>query len=214
ERLDLAADALALTPLGRMTVGDLQRWAVDFSASRVGPEGRAADCSAPCPPPELRAPPLPAQNSPPPDLPPLQGKRIAVACDAAWLPGGYPELHAAEIAANTGLRDDLAAHIAAGKPVWAECGGMMALFDTLAMADGQRHALWGLLAGEVTMQKRLAALGPQQLRLASGTLRGHTFHYSTTATALPAVARTSRPHTEPAHDAGEARWQQGAMRAS
>jgi cobyrinic acid a,c-diamide synthase len=136
------------------------------------------------------------------------------ACDAVWIPGGYPELHAATLAGNTGLRDSLAAHVAAGKSVWAECGGMMALFDTLTLVDGERVPLWGLLPGEVTMHKRLAALGPQQLALASGTLRGHTFHYSTTASPLQPVARTARPDTDPLPDAGEALWQQGAVRAS
>jgi cobyrinic acid a,c-diamide synthase len=250
ERLDAAADALAATPLGQMTLDDLQRWSVDFTASSVGLEGQAPDCSAPCPPPALRAPPLPAQNSLPPVLPRLQGKTIAVArdaafcfiyeanldclrelgaelvffsplqdaalppCDALWIPGGYPELHAGAIATNRSLRDSLAGHIAAGKPVWAECGGMMALFDTLVTADGQRYAQWGLMPGEVTMHKRLAGLGPQQLALASGTLRGHTFHYSTTETTLQAVARTARPDTAPAPDAGEAVWQEGTVRAS
>jgi len=91
---------------------------------------------------------------------------------------------------------------------------MMALFETLVLADGQRHAQWGLLPGEVTMHKRLAGLGPQQLTLASGTLRGHTFHYSTTHTPLQAVVRTARPNETPQPDAGEALWQQGALRAS
>ncbi len=135
-------------------------------------------------------------------------------CDAVWIPGGYPELHADTTAANMALRDSLAQHIAAGKPVWAECGGMMALFDTLVTVDGQRHTQWGLLPGEVTMHKRLAGLGPQQLTLASGTLRGHTFHYSTTSTPLQAVTRTGRPDTAPQPDAGEALWQLGALRAS
>jgi cobyrinic acid a,c-diamide synthase len=136
------------------------------------------------------------------------------ACDALWLPGGYPELHAQKIASNTGLRDSLAAHIAAGKPVWAECGGMMALFETLLSPEGEAQHLWGLLPGRVSMHKRLAALGPQQLSLASGTLRGHTFHYSTTETPLHALARTARPDTDPLPDAGEALWQQGSVRAS
>ncbi|WP_180127902.1 cobyrinate a,c-diamide synthase [Rhodoferax sp. BLA1] len=135
-------------------------------------------------------------------------------CDALWIPGGYPELHAQTIAANTALRDSLAAHIAAGKPVWAECGGMMALFDTLITSDGQQYAQWGLLPGTVTMHKRLAALGPQQLKLPSGTLRGHTFHYSTTETSLQPLARTARPDTDPLSDAGEALWQLGSVRAS
>lgn len=222
QRLDAAADALAATPLGQMTLQDLQRWAVDFEA----PASTAVA------------------------VPALQGKTIAVArdaafcfiyaanldtlralgaelvffspladaalpaCDAVWIPGGYPELHAQALAANTGLRHSLAAHVAAGKPVWAECGGMMALFETLEQTDGQRVPLWGLLPGVVTMHKRLAALGPQQLKLASGTLRGHTFHYSTTATALQPVARTAGPDTDPQPDAGEALWQRGAVRAS
>jgi cobyrinic acid a,c-diamide synthase len=91
---------------------------------------------------------------------------------------------------------------------------MMVLFDTLVTVDGQRHTQWGLLPGEVTMHRRLAALGPQQLALKRGSLRGHTFHYSTTATPLVPVARTSRPNTMPAPNSGEALWQQGAVRAS
>jgi cobyrinic acid a,c-diamide synthase len=80
--------------------------------------------------------------------------------------------------------------------------------------DGQRHAQWGLLPGEVSMHQRLAALGPQQLILKSGTLRGHTFHYSTTATTMIATTRTARPETPVTPDAGEALWQQGSVRAS
>jgi cobyrinic acid a,c-diamide synthase len=262
ERLDAAADALAATPLGQMTPEELQRWKVDFDApgvaAPIAPDGAVSSApggwvsgrSASCPPPALRAPPLPTQNAQTPSLLPLFGKTIAVArdaafcfiyaanldtlrdlgaelvffsplvdaalpaCDALWIPGGYPELHAQTITNNTALRDSLAAHIAAGKPVWAECGGMMALFDTLVTLDGVRHAQWGLLPGEVTMHKRLAGLGPQQLALRSGTLRGHTFHYSTTSTILPFAARTSRPDTQPSADAGEALWQQGSVRAS
>jgi len=254
ERLDAAADALATTPLGQMTLEDLQRWAVDFVAPEIplpmAPGGWAAERSAACPPTALRSPPLPPQNALTPSHLPLFGTTVAVArdaafcfiyaanldtlrvlgaelvffspladaalpvCDALWIPGGYPELHAETIAANKAFKNSLTAHVAAGKPVWAECGGMMALFDTLVTLDGQRHAQWGVLPGEVTMQKLLAGLGPQQLALESGTLRGHTFHYSTTATPLQPAVRTSRPHTEPSDDAGEAVWQVGGVRAS
>ncbi len=136
------------------------------------------------------------------------------ACDAVWLPGGYPELHAARLAANTAMRDSVAVHIAAGKPLWAECGGMMVLFDTLLTTDGETHAQWGVLPGTVTMQKRLAGLGPQQLQLPSGVLRGHTFHYSTTVTPLQPSTRTVRPGCALAPEAGEAVWRLGSVRAS
>ncbi len=252
ERLDAAADALAQTPLGRMTLGDLQRWSVVFTPAELAgaQEGvRAKGFAQVKEEPAKRAGDT-EQNALPSRPVTLQGQRIAVArdaafcfiyaanldtlralgaelvffsplrdaelpaCDALWIPGGYPELHAQTIADNISLRRSLAAHIAAGKPVWAECGGMMALFDTLVTADGARHAQWGLLPGEVTMQKRLAGLGPQQLMLPSGTLRGHTFHYSTTSTPLQAATRTAKPDHDPLPDAGEAVWQQGAVRAS
>ncbi len=60
-------------------------------------------------------------------------------CDAVWLPGGYPELHAESIAANTGLRASLTAHVQQRKPLWAECGGMMALFESITLTDGTQH---------------------------------------------------------------------------
>ena len=56
-RLDAAADALEATPLGQMTLLDLQRWAVDFAAPSMGSDGWVAESSAACPPPALRAPP-------------------------------------------------------------------------------------------------------------------------------------------------------------
>ena len=225
-RLDAAADALAATPLGQMSLADLKRWNVTFS-------------------------PAPTPSETPVSIGlPLAGRTVAVArdaafcfiyaanldclrdlgadvvffsplndaalppCDAVWLPGGYPELHAAQLAANKTLCDSLAAHVAQHKPVWAECGGMMVLFDTLVTLEGEMQAQWGLLPGTVTMQKRLAALGPQQLVLEAGTLRGHTFHYSTCATPLQARWRTARPGCEPTPEAGEALYRVGSIQAS
>jgi cobyrinic acid a,c-diamide synthase len=135
-------------------------------------------------------------------------------CDAVWLPGGYPELHAQRLATNTAMRDSMAQHVAAGCPVWAECGGMMVLFNELVTTDGTTYPQWGVLSGTVTMQKRLAGLGPQQLQLPSGLLRGHTFHYSTTSTTLPEAHRTARPGCEPTANEGEAVWCKGPVRAS
>jgi cobyrinic acid a,c-diamide synthase len=146
---------------------------------------------------------------------PLAGDALP-ACDAVWLPGGYPELHAEALSACEPMRAALAAHVAAGKPVWAECGGMMALFDELATHGDGVHRLWGLLPGRVTMQKRLAGLGPQQLQLGSHTLRGHTFHYSSCETPLMPAAHTGRPGTTQAIGArgGEAFYVHGPVRAS
>ena len=133
------------------------------------------------------------------------------ACDAVWLPGGYPELHATTLAKGERCRASLADHVAAGRPVWAECGGMMPLFDTLATADGDEHPMWGLLPGRVVMQKRLAALGPQRWDTAQGELRGHTFHYSTTESPLVPRSSTASQRTG---GRGEAIYAKGPVRAS
>jgi cobyrinic acid a,c-diamide synthase len=105
-------------------------------------------------------------------------------CDAVWLPGGYPELHAEALSANTGLWSALRVHVDAGKPLLAECGGMMSLFAEVVDKSGSSHCFAGLLPGRAVMQQRLAALGTQFVDLPEGSLAGHTFHYSKSETAL------------------------------
>ncbi len=112
--------------------------------------------------------------------------------DALWLPGGYPELHAAQLASNTPMLVAMRAHHAAGKPILAECGGMMACMEALTDGDGRRHAMAGLLPGETIMAGRLTGLGLQSVDLPEGELRGHTFHHSRLETALTPVTHTIR----------------------
>lgn len=122
---------------------------------------------------------------------PLAGDTLPV-CDAIWLPGGYPELHAEALAARTDLWAALRTHVEAGKPLLAECGGMMALFETLLDLGGGCYAMAGLLPGKTTMQPRLAALGMQFVDLPEGKLNGHTFHYSKCETPLSPLKRAAK----------------------
>ena len=117
---------------------------------------------------------------------PVAGEPLP-ACDAVWLPGGYPELHAPALSANQHLWSALRAHVAAGKPLLAECGGMMSLFEQVTDKAGESHAFAGLLPGRSVMQKRLAALGMQFADLPEGRLQGHTFHYSKSETPLTPI---------------------------
>lgn len=109
--------------------------------------------------------------------------------DALYLPGGYPELHAARLAANRRWQQSLALYADAGHPILAECGGLMALVDTLVTREGCAHRMAGLLPGSVRMRERLAAIGLQALRLGEGELRGHAFHYSELQTPLRPAAQ-------------------------
>lgn len=140
---------------------------------------------------------------------PLAGDALPE-CDAAWLPGGYPELHGEALAANPQFFAGLRAHAAAGKPLLAECGGMMSLFETVVDKAGQAHAFAGLLPGRAVMQQRLAALGMQLAELPEGQLTGHTFHYSKSDTPLAPLVRAQTPDGRE----GEAIYRQGRLTAS
>jgi cobyrinic acid a,c-diamide synthase len=120
---------------------------------------------------------------------PLQDEALPLA-DALYLPGGYPELHAPRLAANGSMREAIKAHHAQGKPIVAECGGMLALLDGLTDHDGQRSAMWGLLPGEAHMQKRFVNLGLHSAELPEGALRGHTFHHACMQSSMTPMAHT------------------------
>ena len=116
---------------------------------------------------------------------PLADEAPDASCDACWLPGGYPELHAGRLAAATRFRDGLA-RFAADRPVHGECGGFMALGRALEDAAGVTHPMAGLLGHVTSFAKRRMNLGYRQARLlaaspigpAGATVRGHEFHYS------------------------------------
>ncbi|MNJ16433.1 Cobyrinic acid A,C-diamide synthase [compost metagenome] len=124
---------------------------------------------------------------------PLHDRTLPPA-DSLYLPGGYPELHHQALAANTSMLSAIRAHHHAGKPLLAECGGMLYLLEALTDVAGERAELLGLLEGEAVMQKRLAALALQAVELPEGTLRGHTYHHSLTTTAREPIARGHSPN--------------------
>ena len=138
---------------------------------------------------------------------PLAGDAVPAHADAIWLPGGYPELHAETLANTPAWQTSLRAAHAAGTPIFAECGGMMALAESLQDAAGTNWTMAGILPGQVAMQPRLAGLGPQRL----DRLRGHTFHYSKLDTPVAPSAYTVK---NPSGVQGEAVYRQGALTAS
>lgn len=107
-------------------------------------------------------------------------------CDACWLPGGYPELHAGRLAAAARFRAGLAA-FARTRPVHGECGGFMVLGAGLEDAEGHRHAMTGLLGHATSFARRRLTLGYRAATLlvdcplghAGAAVRGHEFRYAT-----------------------------------
>ena len=144
---------------------------------------------------------------------PLAGDGLP-ACDALWLPGGYPELHAATLSYCHEFFAQIAIHVATNKPLLAECGGMMTLFDTLTDMQGATHSTAALLPGHISMQPRLAALGGQEATLPEGTLRGHTFHYSRADTSLEPLTHARRQRPLGNKTQGEAIYRRARLTAS
>ncbi|HSI45976.1 MAG TPA: cobyrinate a,c-diamide synthase [Methylophilus sp.] len=138
---------------------------------------------------------------------PLQDAQLPVA-DAYWLPGGYPELHLEKIENNTGMRDSFQTVAAAGKPILAECGGMLSLGESL---DGRKA--FGLLSGHGKIESKRQGLGTQHATLPiendTATIGAHTFHYGRFETALPAIA-----HGKGKYGAGEAIYHHQNITAS
>ncbi len=133
------------------------------------------------------------------------------AVDSVYLPGGYPELHLSELAANATMRTALHRHHQAGKPIYAECGGLLYALESLADKEGNRAPMLGLLPGHAALQSKLAGLGMQSVELPEGELRGHTFHHSRMETPLPPLAHG---HRQRDGKPGEAVYRVGRLTAS
>ncbi|HET6408788.1 MAG TPA: hypothetical protein VFG14_12965, partial [Chthoniobacteraceae bacterium] len=116
---------------------------------------------------------------------PLLDEAPPADCDACWLPGGYPELHAGRLSAARRFRDGLVG-FAERFPVHGECGGYMVLGEALEDASGVRHPMTGLLGHVTSVAKRRLHLGYREAELlhdgplgpAGTRLRGHEFHYA------------------------------------
>ena len=117
---------------------------------------------------------------------PLADEPPPESCDVCWLPGGYPELHAAVLAAAQKFRSGLA-RFAQTRPVHGECGGYMVLGEAIEDASGARHRMAGLLGHCTSFVNRKLHLGYREARLrahspigpAGAVVRGHEFHYAT-----------------------------------
>ena len=106
--------------------------------------------------------------------------------DGVYLGGGYPELHAAQLSSRSAMREALRAHAALGRPIYAECGGLMYLCDAIVTASGERHAMVGLITGTACVERSLQAIGYAEVDTARASMlgpagtraRGHQFRYS------------------------------------
>ena len=122
------------------------------------------------------------------------------AVDGLYLGGGYPELHARRLAENVAMRRAVRRFADSGRPIYAECGGLMYLAESLEDGDGAAHEMVGVLPVRVRMSPRRMALGYTEVAFTGETplgpsgaiARGHEFHYSSVDPVPEGVARAYR----------------------
>lgn len=122
---------------------------------------------------------------------PLAGERVPKQADGLYIGGGFPEEFAVELSSRPEVLQSVREAVHTGLPTLAECGGFMYLTEAIVTTAGQRYPMAGIIPGEVTMQKKLAALGYREVRGtaenfllgADETAKGHEFHYSAFAAA-------------------------------
>jgi len=116
---------------------------------------------------------------------PLHDTALPSSTGCIVLSGGFPELYAAQLSANDEMRQAVRQAHRRGIAIYAECGGLMYLTQTITDLEGREHPMIGLLPGRsrmtsrLTLGYRLARAADDSWLLAAGeTLRGHEFHYS------------------------------------
>jgi len=117
---------------------------------------------------------------------PLKDHALPEGLDGLYLPGGYPELYAQALSANTAMLAALRNFCLSGRPVYAECGGFMLLSRAIVDQEGRLHPMAGIFDCEARMNGRFTALGYREVRFSRPTIlgpadtvaRGHEFHYS------------------------------------
>ena len=113
---------------------------------------------------------------------PLEDEAPCADADAVFLPGGYPELFAEKLSNASRFKDGLVKAAKAKALIYGECGGYMVLGAGITDADGNRHAMAGLLRLETSFEERKLHLGYRQIRanefVLGDNLRGHEFHYT------------------------------------
>ncbi|MEO4041653.1 cobyrinate a,c-diamide synthase [Hoeflea sp. CAU 1731] len=114
---------------------------------------------------------------------PLADEAPDEAADAIYFPGGYPELHAGQLAAAGRFREGVRRAATQGRKVYGECGGYMALGDALIDAEGESHAMLGLLPLVTSFAERRLHLGYRRIKPLSdffeASMTAHEFHYAT-----------------------------------
>jgi cobyrinic acid a,c-diamide synthase len=116
---------------------------------------------------------------------PTLDEKLPSGIQGLYLGGGFPEIFAEQLAANVPLKDQLKDSMDRGLSVYAECGGLMYLSESILDFQGENHQMLGVLPTQVHMGAKLT-LGYREAKVqqdsyvvqSGQTIRGHEFHRS------------------------------------
>lgn len=108
---------------------------------------------------------------------PLNDEELPEA-DLLWLPGGYPELFAEQLAGNNKMKEAIGGYIESGKALIAECGGMMYLGKNIITKEGETYPMTGVFDFDTSFENMKLHLGYRDLKGSDISIKGHEFHYS------------------------------------
>lgn len=130
---------------------------------------------------------------------PLVDRALPADIGGIYLPGGYPELYSEQLAKNESIKSAIRSAVAAGMPVYAECGGLVYLTKGIEVSQNQPPADFvGIFPMRARMLPKRKALGYRQAELREETViggrgtvcRGHEFHYSETGPMPDSIKRS------------------------
>jgi cobyrinic acid a,c-diamide synthase len=117
---------------------------------------------------------------------PISDRSLPDGISGLYIGGGFPELYSAELAGNLSIKQQIKGCVERGMPVYAECGGLMYLGQTICDFESRRYAMVGAIAGSSRIDNHRLTLGYRTvqaltngpLMLRGETARGHEFHWS------------------------------------
>ena len=135
---------------------------------------------------------------------PLEDAALPAGVGGIYIGGGFPEIFARELAANTTMKRSISDAHRNGRKIYAECGGLMYLGETLTDFDGKAHRMVGLIPAKSSMSKGRLTLGYREVEaLSDGAMlrkgaraRGHEFHWSVADSPASAAQAAYAVHSQ------------------
>lgn len=115
---------------------------------------------------------------------PMKDKKLPENLDWLYFGGGFPEVFASELSANQSFLESMKNYVGSGRPIYAECGGLMYLTESIKDLEGHLHPMTGIVKGQTHMTKTLKHFGYNEVHTkpqATGKcyiFKAHEFHRS------------------------------------